>query len=181
MLVVVDRHDDDAVVGQQVPRQLQPRVHHAEPVGVESTVRLGVRDESVARRRLTWPELREVVGAGLGEVVVVDEVVAGVVRRVDVDELDLAEVRLLEQLQRVEVVALDEEVLRRVEVDRLLAHRAERLGDRRVGGERGGALAGPVELVALLRPFDDVVGQLLAEQVEVDRPRPGCRRRRASR
>ena len=60
----------------------------------------------------------EVVVARLGEVVVVDEVVAGVVGRVDVDELDLAEVRLLEQLQRLEVVALDEEVLGGVEVDR---------------------------------------------------------------
>ena len=34
---------------------------------------------------------------------------------------------------------------------------------------RRGALAGPVELVALLRSLDDVVGELLAEQVEVDR------------
>ena len=142
MLVVVDRDDDHAVVGQQVPRELQPRVHHAEPVGVEATVRLGVRDEPVARPRRLWPERREVLRRRLGEVVVVDEVVARVVRRVDVDELDLAEVRLLEQLQRVEVVALDEEVLRGVEVDGLLADRAERLGDRRVGGERAARLPG---------------------------------------
>ena len=65
----------------------------------------------------TWPDALEVLVVRLGEVVVVDEVIAGVVRRVDVDQLDLAEVRLLEQLERVEVVALDEEVLRGVEVD----------------------------------------------------------------
>ena len=85
---------------------------------------------------------REVLRRRLGEVVVVDEVVAGVVGRVDVDQLDLAEVRLLEQLERVEVVALDEEVLRRVEVDRLLADRPERLGDRCIGREGAARLPG---------------------------------------
>ena len=38
---------------------------------------------------------------GLGEVVVVDEIVAGVVRRVDVDELDFAGVVLAKELDAV--------------------------------------------------------------------------------
>jgi hypothetical protein len=54
---------------------------------------------------------------GLPIVVVVDEVVARVVGRVYVDELHLAGVGLLEELQRVEIVALDVEVPRRIPVD----------------------------------------------------------------
>ena len=48
-------------------------------------------------------------------------------------------------------------------------HRSENLGDGRVGGEHGSALAWPVELVALLWTVDDVIGELLAELIEVDR------------
>jgi hypothetical protein len=53
----------------------------------------------------------------------VHKVLAGVVRRVDVDHLHLAEVALLEDLERFEVVAFDEEVLRGVKIDTLLPSR----------------------------------------------------------
>ena len=46
------------------------------------------------------------------EVVRIDEVLAGVVGRVDVDELDFPGVGFLEELEDFEVVALDHEVLR---------------------------------------------------------------------
>ena len=51
----------------------------------------------------------------------------------------------------------------------VVSHRTEGLGDCRVGGEGRSALAGPVELVPLLRTLDDVIRQFLSEQVEVDR------------
>ena len=44
------------------------------------------------------------------EIVGIDEVVAGVVRRVDVDHLHLAEIALLQQLKDFQIVALDVEV-----------------------------------------------------------------------
>ena len=53
----------------------------------------------------------------LSVVVRVDEVVAGVVGRVDVDHLDLAQIRLLQQLQYFQIVALDDEIFRGIEVD----------------------------------------------------------------
>ena len=56
----------------------------------------------------------------------VDEILTGVVRRVDVDELHLAGVALLEELEDLEVVALDEEVPGRGPVDALVGTRAER-------------------------------------------------------
>lgn len=42
VLVVVDGNDHDPVVGQEATRQLQPGVHHAQPVGVEAAVRVWV-------------------------------------------------------------------------------------------------------------------------------------------
>ena len=40
-----------------------------------------------------------------------------VIGRINIDELDLAQVGLLKELEGVEVVALDEQVLRCVEID----------------------------------------------------------------
>lgn len=45
------------------------------------------------------------------EIVGIDEVVAGVVRRVDIDHLDLAEIALLQELEDFQIIALDVEVL----------------------------------------------------------------------
>jgi hypothetical protein len=73
----------------------------------------------------------------------------------------------LEEFESVQVVALDEQVLRGIEVDGLLTHGSQRLGDGCVGREGCSALPGPVKLIPLLRALDDVVGQLLAEEVEV--------------
>ena len=65
-LVVVDADEDRAPVGQHLARGLQPRPHHRDPRLVPAP-----------------PAVAEVVGVG--------EVVAGVVRRVDVDQVDLPE------------------------------------------------------------------------------------------
>ena len=62
----------------------------------------------------------------LSEVVGIDELVARIVGRVDVNHLHLAEVRLLQELEYLKVVPLDEEILGLVEVDRLLAAGLER-------------------------------------------------------
>ena len=111
----------------------------------------------------------DIVARGLGEVVVIHEVVARVVRRVDVDHLHFAQVVLAQQLQHFEVVALNVEVLRVVEIDALLAAGAQRVGGRRVGKADGVALVGPGELVAFLGAFHDVLREFLPELVEVNR------------
>lgn len=134
---------------------------------MKAPVGLGVGHQTRAVRVLLLGAL-EIALAVVAEVVVVDEVTPGVVRRVDIDQLHLVQVGLLEQLQRVQVVALDEEVAGGVEVDALLATGPQGLGYGGGGGEQGGALAGPVELVALAGAVDDVVRELLAQPVEVD-------------
>ncbi len=50
-------------------------------------------------------------------IVGVDEVIAGVIRRVDVNQLDLAEIRLLQKFQHFQIVALDDEIFSGVKVD----------------------------------------------------------------
>jgi len=56
---------------------------------VEATVALSVRDEAVAVA-VDLVDRARLLAVALGEIVVVDEVVASVVRGVDVDELDLS-------------------------------------------------------------------------------------------
>ena len=92
--VVVDADEERAVVGEEVSRQLEPRIDHRQPVGVEPPVGLDVGDQAVAGG-VGLAGLDEVVSGALAEVVVVDEIVASVVRRIDVDHLDPAEIGLL--------------------------------------------------------------------------------------
>ena len=60
--------------------------------------------------------LDEVILQRVGEIIWVNEVVASVVRRVDIDQFHFAEVRLKQQLQHFEVVAFDKGIAGRVEV-----------------------------------------------------------------
>ena len=86
---------------------------------MEATVAFGVGNETVALL-VKLSRVGEVFGRRLSKVVLIDKVIASVVRRVDVNHLHLVEISLLQALQYVEVVALDVEVLRVVEVHALL-------------------------------------------------------------
>ena len=97
----------------------------------------------------------EVVLFAFLKAVGIDETVrAGVVGRIDVDELDLAEVRLLQDLEHFQVLAFDEHVLRLIEVHRLVALGPERGGGRCLQHFVGVALAGPGQGIAFAA-FDD--------------------------
>mgnify|MGYP007068092815 FL=1 len=93
-LVVVDADEDHAVVAQELAGEAEAGVHHRKPLGVESTVRLLIGGEGAALT-VDLACAAQVVLQRLGEIVVVDEIVTGVVGRVDVDHLDLAVIRLL--------------------------------------------------------------------------------------
>lgn len=100
----------------------------------------------------------------------VDVIVARVVRRVDIYHLNAMEVGLLEALEDVEVVALDIEVVRVVEIEALVAAWAERGVDWGIGGEDCLSLVGPGELVAFVAPLDYLRGEELTEFIKVDNP-----------
>ena len=113
--VLVNADEDGAVGSEQIARKRETRINHRAPVRVKPAVALGVGDQAAALLVIV-AALGVVLAARLGKVIVVDEIMARVVRRVDVYELHLAGVGFLQDLERVEVVALDVEVLRGVPV-----------------------------------------------------------------
>ena len=100
-LRVVDADEDGARRREQPSQQLQPRVHHAQPLVVSAEVFALLADDLPE----PLPDARVVY------VVVVDpSLVAGVVRRIDVDAVNLALVLRQQRLERLEVVAVDDHV-----------------------------------------------------------------------
>ena len=171
IFVVVDRDKDHPVVRQQVAGHFQAGIDHIEPIGMETTVGFGIalhRVDGLVALLIEQPAALFKLRFALGKVVVIDEIVARVVGRIDVDHLHLAEVVLAQEFQHVEVVAFDVEVLGGIEVDAFGTARAQGLRGRGIGQPDGRALVGPGELVTLFGAFDHVVSQELAEFVEVD-------------
>jgi len=100
-LVIIYRDKDYPVLAQELLEQHQARIHHAQPA-VVPVQRLAFLAHDFAQPAA---DLRAV------DVVVVDPaLVAGVVRRVDVDALHLAGVARQQGLERVQVVALHDQV-----------------------------------------------------------------------
>ena len=69
------------------------------------------------------------------EIVVVDEFIAGVIRRVDVNHLHLVKVSFLKQFERIQIIARDKQVLRGIKIYASLSAGAQCLGYRCVGGQ----------------------------------------------
>ncbi|CCY06009.1 putative uncharacterized protein [Eggerthella sp. CAG:1427] len=166
VLVVVDADEDNPVVTQQLTSQPKPRIHHGAPIAVETPARVDVG--LVGQSRLFL-----VVLDGIAELVLVDKVVAGVIRRIDIDHLDLAVVAALQELQDLEVVTFDVDVvgveaaILAVSPAALLHAGAERGGARSLRLANGIGLAGPSERVALLT-LVHLITQLQTELVEID-------------
>ena len=87
---------------------------------------------------------------GLGVVVGIDEIVAGVVGRIDVDHLHLAVIRLLEEFEDFQVVALDEYIAGGVPIDGFVGRGDEGGEGRCLHGFESVSFAGPFEAVAFL-------------------------------
>ena len=134
---------------------------------MEAAVTFGIGHEAVALFVLL-PAVVDILAGILGEVVIIHKVVACVVRRVNINHLHLAEVIFAQQLQHLQVVALNVEVLRGVEVHTFLTAGAQRVGGWGIGQPDSVALVGPGELVAFLGAFHDAFREFLPQQVEID-------------
>ncbi len=164
--VVVDADENHSIVPQQVAGEKQARVHHAEPPGMESPAGLGVGalpDALLAH----LPRIAQVVVQPLAVVVGVDELVAGVVRRVDVDHLDLAVVGLLQQFQHFEVVALDDEIPGAVPTHAFAGHGQQSTDGGLLHVAESFGLSRPIESVTLDARLD-MLAQRGFELVGVD-------------
>lgn len=100
------------------------------------------------------------------KIIVINKVVARIVRRVDINHLDLASIVLAQDLERVEVVTLDIQVLGGIPVLALLRARTQHLvyATARLGA--GFTLSRPCELVALAAALSNVT-ELLAQGIVV--------------
>lgn len=165
-LIVINAYENDAIISQQFPGKSEPRIHHGAPIAVIAAIRVGIR---LVRETCLFLVILDCVA----ELVLVDKVMPRVIRRVDIDHLDLAVVAALQQLQHLEVVALDIDV---VGVEgAILAITAAALFY--AGAQCGGAyglrladgvgLAGPRERIALLA-LVDLVAKFQPQFVEVD-------------
>ncbi len=109
----------------------------------------------------------EVFGGRLCEVIFIHEVVAGVVWWVDIYHLHLVEICFLQTLQHIEVVALNVEVLRGVEVHALFTAWAQGGIHGSIGSKDSLALVGPSELIAFLTTRDNCIRQFLLQFLKV--------------
>ena len=166
-LIVINRDEDNPVIRQQILGHFEPGIDHVEPVCVEAPIALGIGYHTV----LLFVELSaagHVLVCGLCEVILVNEIIAGVVRRVDVYHLHFSEIGLPQEFEHLEIVSFDVEVPGAVEVHALGTAGAEGGCGRGVGVEYGVALVGPLKAVAFLVALDYFVRKFLPEQVEVD-------------
>lgn len=125
-LIVVNADEDDSILSQELSGQKEAWVHHREPAGMVAAARLGIARHRIAFGVLLAGELK-VGGQGIGVIVNVDAFLAGIVGRIYVDHLDPAKIGLIEELENLKVLSLDEDVLRQVEIDRLLSRHGTRV------------------------------------------------------
>ena len=154
---------------------------------METTVTLGVLYHTVAVL-VKLPAVSKVLIRALGKVILIHKVITGVVRRINVDHLDFAEIGFLQELQHFEVVALNIEVFGGIKVHAasaairfslticpsgncfIFANRAQRLIDRGIGKKNGLLLVRPSELIAFLVTVHHGAGNLLHQHILVDCP-----------
>ena len=100
------------------------------------------------------------------EVVLIHKIVARVVRRIDVDHLDTAEIRRLQQFQDFQIVAFDVQILRGLEIDAFFRARTECCRGALLGKGKTLALALPGEFV-LLKILEDVFASEREQLVDI--------------
>ena len=106
--------------------------------------------------------------AAHGKIVPIDEVISGIVGRVNVNHLHLAQIALLQEFQHFQVVALNIEVFGGVPVHALRRTGPQGLANGPVGLHDSGLFAHPGELIGLVA-LQYHIRQQLPQQVKVDR------------
>ena len=104
----------------------------------------------------------------LSEIVVIDEIITGIIGRVDVNHLDTSEVGFAENFEDIEVIALNIKIFGRIEINRFFTARAQSEIDRLVCQTGRSSFVGPGELIAFFAIVERVIRQFRAELVEVD-------------
>ena len=149
--VIIDRDENDTVLAEQVACQKEAWIHHVQPVAVLMPAGIGAQAIVTHDIALIIGDacLCLVTTARLLEVVVVDEIIASVIWRIDINHLDLAIICLVQDLQRRQIIALDKHIARRIPIDRIRPVGMERLDGLLLDGSEDVALTLPAKTVAL--------------------------------
>ena len=128
------------IVPQQIRCQPETRIHHIQPVCVKAAHGLRIRFRSLLRDLF-------VARHGVGKIVLIDKVVARIVRWIDINHLHAPEIGGLQQLEHLQIVALYVQVLRFVKVDAFLFAGAQCAGGTPLGKLQTLGFALPLKLV----------------------------------
>ena len=140
---------------------------------MEAAVAFGVCHHAVAFF-VILTAIIHIVRRTLGKIVLIDKVITRIVRRVNVDHLDFAQIGLLQELQHFQIIALDVEVLAvKATGCAILAHaisynRAQRCRNGRICRQHCLFLIRPCKLVALFPALHDGIGKLLPQNVKIN-------------
>ena len=155
-LVVVNGDKDYTVVPQEVGGKAQAGIHHIEPVGVKTAHGFGVTFGGLLGHFLI-PRQR------VGKIVLIDEIIAGVVGRIDIDHLHLAVIGGLQEFENLQIVALYVKVLRGVKVHAFFGAGAQCAGGTLLRQPQTFRLSFPLKLVF----FKIIIDILPAERQEL--------------
>ena len=182
---IIKTDENHSILTQQILCQFQSWIHHIQPVGMETAVAFGVLHHAVALF-IELTAVGKILIRTLSKVILIHKVVAGVVRRINVDHLDFSEIGFLQQLQHFEVVALNIEVFGGIKVHAasaairfsltvcpggncfIFTNRTQRLVDGCVGKQNRLFLVRPSELIAFLVTVHHLAGNLLHQHILIN-------------
>jgi hypothetical protein len=135
---------------------------------MKATGRFCIRGEFPATLAGLAGEFQVVLDVVL-KVVGIDKILPGVVGRIDIDELHLARIALLQELEHFQVVALDHQVLGVVPVHAVFRAGAQGAGGGGEGKLAGAAFAMPVEAVFLIGIAHGLIAHERLEHIDIHR------------
>ncbi len=166
LLVVIDGDENHAVLGEQFPRKLQARQHHAEPPAVIGAAALRVCHQRNAFL-VHLPCKFQVVVHRFPVIVGIDKVLARVVWRIDVDHLDAFRIALAQNPQHFQVVAFDIDVVCPDLIYAVAGNRFERPFRRLAGELLRLPLSRPIQVVAHLAFIDSLFAKQFLQRANV--------------
>ena len=164
--VLINANKNNAVIRQQIPRQHQPRIHHTAPVGVKPSVAVIVLEQPILVL-VIHPHLTVFFILRTHKIVCIDNIVARIIRRVNVNHFDFAQITLLQQLEHFQIVTLNIEILGIIPVFAFCRAGAQGLADGLVGFHNGCLFAHPCKLVCFISVYN-VRREHLLQQFKVD-------------
>ncbi len=104
----------------------------------------------------------------LCEIIIIDEIIACIIGWINVNHFDTTEIGFAKDFEDIEVIALDIQIFRGVEVNRFFTTRTQSFINRLVGKTGSRSLIRPRELIAFFAIVEHIVRQFRTELVEVD-------------